>query len=351
MLGTNSYLGLATDQRVKDAAKAAIERYGSGCSGSPMLNGTLDLHVELARRLARFTQQDDALVLSTGYQTNVGVVSALVRDGDVVLMDERCHASLIDGARLSRATIVRYRHADTSSLAAELERTAPRRTLVVTDSLFSMEGTVVDLPTIIELVRAYQARLLLDESHAIGVMGPGGRGVAEMYGLLDQVDLLMGTLSKSLASIGGFVAGDRKIIDTLRHTARSHLFSASLPPASVAAAICALDIIEQEPERRCRLLSNARYLAGGLRQLGYQVGDHGNAILPVDCSNELLALAAYQQLLAQGVFVNPVTYPAVPKGDELLRISVMATHTDEMLRRALEAFERIRTKTWPSPTA
>lgn len=347
MLGTNSYLGLATDRRVKDAAQAAIERYGSGCSGSPMLNGTLDSHVELADRLARFTGKDDALVFSTGYQTNVGAVSALVREGDVVLMDERCHASLIDGARLARARIVRYRHGDTKSLAIELERTAPRRTLVVTDSLFSMEGTVVDLPAIIQLVRCHHARLLLDESHAIGVMGPGGRGVADHYGLLDQVDLVMGTLSKSLASIGGFVAGDRKIIDTLRHTARSHLFSASLPPASVAAALSALDIIEKDPARRRRLHANARFLAAGLRDLGYGVADHGNAILPVACGNELLALAAYHELLDNGVFVNPVTHPAVPKGGELLRISLMATHTTEMLQQALEAFDRVRTDTWP----
>jgi 8-amino-7-oxononanoate synthase len=351
MLGTNSYLGLATDRRVKDAAQSAIERYGSGCSGSPMLNGTLECHVTLAERLARFTGKDDALVFSTGYQTNLGVVSALVRSSDVVLMDERCHASLIDGARLSRARIVRYRHADMASLAAELERTAPRRTLVITDSLFSMEGTVVDLPSLIQLVRSHHARLLLDESHAIGVMGPGGRGVAEHYGLLGQVDLVMGTLSKSLASIGGFVAGDRKIIDTLRHTARSHLFSASLPPASVAAALAALDIIEKEPGRRRRLLANARFLSTGLRALGYQVADHGNAILPVACGNELLALAAYHELLENGVFVNPVTHPAVPKGEELLRISLMATHTAEMLQRALDAFDRVRTPAWPARSA
>lgn len=347
MLGTNSYLGLATDPRVKEAARAALDRYGSGCSGSPMLNGTLDLHVELARRLARFTGKDDALVCSTGYQTNVGVVQALVREGDVVLMDERCHASLIDGARLARATLARFRHADTTALEEKLRRYAPRRTLVVTDSLFSMEGTVVDLPQIIQLVRTHHARLLLDESHAIGVMGPGGRGVAEHFGLLDQVDLVMGTLSKSLASIGGFVAGDRKIIDTLRHTTRSHLFSASLPPASVAAALCAIDIIGGEPERRQRLLANARFLSDGLRRLGYQVDDHGNAILPVFCGNELLALAAFHRLLADGVFVNPVTHPAVPRRQEVLRISLMATHDEAMLRRALRAFDRARTPTWP----
>ncbi|MDQ1287892.1 MAG: 8-amino-7-oxononanoate synthase [Actinomycetota bacterium] len=349
MLGTNSYLGLATHPRVKEAARAAIDRYGSGCSGSPMLNGTLDLHVGLARRLARFTGKDDALLCSTGYQTNVGVVQALVRKGDVVVMDERCHASLIDGARLSGATLVRFRHADTDALAGELAGCSGRRTLVVTDSLFSMEGTVVDLPRIVRLVRAHGARLLLDESHAIGVMGPGGRGVAEHFGLLGEVDLVMGTLSKSLASIGGFVAGDRKIIDTLRHTTRSHLFSASLPPASVAAALAALDLIDAEPERRRHLLAGARFLAGGLRALGYRVDDHGNAILPVFCGNELLALAAFHRLLAGGVFVNPVTHPAVPRHQEMLRISLMATHDETMLRGALTVFDAMRTPTWPGP--
>ena len=200
-----------------------------------------------------------------------------------------------------------------------------------------------------DLVRTHHARLLLDESHAIGVIGTGGRGVAEHFGMLGEVDLLMGTLSKSLASIGGFLAGDRKIIDTLRHSARSHLFSASLPPASVAAALCALTIIEEEPERRRRLLANARFLSAGLRRLGYRVDDHGNAILPVFCGNELLALAAYHRLLAGGVFVNPVTSPAVPKGQEMLRISVMATHDEHMLSRALDVFDAARTPSWPQP--
>jgi 8-amino-7-oxononanoate synthase len=347
MLGTNSYLGLATHPRVKEAACAAIEKYGSGCSGSPMLNGTLDLHEQLIRRLAWFMRKQDALVFSTGYQTNVGVVSTLVGPGDVVLMDERNHASLIDGARLARATIVRYKHADTASLEEELQKHAREPKLVVTDSLFSMEGTVIDLPAVVRLVKKHHARLMLDESHAIGVMGPTGRGVAEHFGLLDQVDIIMATLSKSLASVGGFVAGDRKIIDTLKHTARSHIFSASLPPAAVAAALEAIKIVDQEPERRARLLANARFLANGLRDLGYRASYHDNGIVPLFCGNELLALAAFHKLLEGGVFVNPVTYPAVPKHQEMLRISLMATHDEGMLRRALEVFGRARTQTWP----
>jgi 8-amino-7-oxononanoate synthase len=347
MLGTNSYLGLATHPRVKEAACAAVRRYGSGCSGSPLLNGTLDLHDELRRGLAGFMRKDDALVFSTGYQTNLGVVSTLVGPADVVVMDERDHASLIDGARLSRATIERYRHADPASLDEALRKHPDRPKLVVTDSLFSMEGTLVDLPAIVRIVKAHGARLMLDESHAIGVLGPTGRGVAEHFGLLGEVDLVMGTLSKSLASIGGFVAGDRKLIDTLRHTARAHLFSASLPPASVAAALEALEIVDEEPERRERLLANARFLARGLQALGYRAVHHGGAIVPVACGNELLAMAAFHKLLEEGVFVNPVTHPAVPRGEELLRLSVMATHDERTLQRALDAFRRARTPTWP----
>jgi 8-amino-7-oxononanoate synthase len=347
MLGSNSYLGLATHPRVKEAARAAIDKYGSGCSGSPMLNGTLDLHQQLTRRLAAFMRKQDALVFSTGYQTNVGVVSTLVGPGDVVLMDERNHASLVDGARLSRAMLLRYEHADTASLEEALQKHAHRPKLVVTDSIFSMEGTVVDLPAIVRLVKKHHARLMLDESHAIGVMGPTGRGVAEHYGLLDQVDLVMGTLSKSLASVGGFVAGDRKLIDTLRHTARSHLFSASLPPASAAAALEALEIVDEEPQRRARLLANARFLADGLSGLGYRVSHHGSGIVPLFCGNELLAMAAFHRLLEEGVFVNPVTSPAVPRHQEMLRISLMATHEERMLERALAVFARARTATWP----
>ena len=348
MLGTNSYLGLATHPKVKEAARKAIDKYGSGCSGSPMLNGTLDLHTQLALELARFIQKEDALIFSTGYQTNVGVVSALVNRDDVLIMDERNHASLVDGARLSRATLVRYRHNDIGSLEATLNKYADKPKLVVTDSLFSMEGSIINLPKMVELVRKYHARLMLDESHAIGVIGPTGRGVAEHYGLLGEVDIIMGTFSKSFASVGGFVAGDRKIIDTLKHTARSHIFSASLPPSSVAAVLASIRIIDEEPERRTHLLSNARFLAEGLRSLGYKIGYQGSAIIPVFCGHELLAIAAFHKLFDEGVFVNPVTSPAVPKNQEMLRISLMATHNESMLLHALEVFKRVRTPNWPS---
>ncbi len=347
MLGTNSYLGLATHPVVKESAIKAIEKYGSGCSGSPMLNGTLDIHIELAHKLSQFIGKEDSLVFSTGYQANVGTVSALAGRDDVLIMDERNHASLIDGGILSRATLARYRHNDTRSLEILLQKFVDQPKLIVTDSLFSMEGSTVDLPEIIRLARNYGARLMLDESHAIGVMGPTGRGVAEQYGLTGEVDIIMGTFSKSFASVGGFVAGDRKIIDTLRHTARSHVFSASLPPSSVAAVLAAIRIIDEEPERRINLLKNARFLASGLHNLGYTVNFHGSAILPVHCGDELLALAAFHKLLEEGVFVNPVTSPAVPRNHELLRVSLMATHDESMILRALEVFKRVRTYGWP----
>jgi 8-amino-7-oxononanoate synthase len=316
MLGTNSYLGLATHPRVKDAACRAIEKYGSGCSGSPMLNGTLDIHNELAYELARFIGKEDTLIFSTGYQTNVGTVSALVNRDDILIMDERNHASLVDGA-FCLVPLRPLTANDTKSLELMLQN-ADKPKLVVTDSLFSMEGTIIDLAETVRLVKQYGARLMLDESHAIGVIGPSGRGVADYYGLTGEVDIIMGTFSKSFASIGGFVAGDHKILDTLKHTARSHIFSASLPPASVAAVLAAIRIIDEEPERRANLIKNAGFLAKGLKDLGYRTSYHGSAIIPVYCGNELLALSAFHKLLEEGVFVNPVTSPAVPKNQEML---------------------------------
>lgn len=347
MLGTNSYLGLATHPKVKEAAHEAIDKYGSGCSGSPLLNGTLDIHRELACELARFTRKQDALIFSTGYQTNVGAISALVNRDDILIMDERNHASLLDGARLSRATLVRYKHNNIDSLEESLKKYADKPKLVVTDSLFSMEGTMIDLPEMVRLVKHYHARLLLDESHALGVIGPNGRGVAEHFGLMDEVDIIMGTFSKSLASIGGFIAGDRKILDTLRHTARSHIFSASLPPSAVAVVMAAIRVIDEEPERRFRLLENARFMANGLAQLGFSISYQGSAIIPVFCGHELLTVAAFHKLFDEGIFVNPVTSPAVPKNQEMLRISLMATHDESMLLKALDVFKRIRTINWP----
>jgi 8-amino-7-oxononanoate synthase len=350
MLGSNAYLGLGAHPKVVAAAKAALDKYGSGCSGSPLLNGTLDIHLALARSLAAFMGKEDAILCSTGYQTNLGVVSALLTKDDVVVMDQFDHASLVDGARLAGAQIVRFRHNDMESLEDMLRAHPLRGKLVVVDSVFSMEGTVADLPTIVALARKYGARTMVDEAHAIGVLGPGGRGAAELLGVLDDVDIVMGTFSKSFASIGGFVAGDAKVVDYLRHVARSHMFSASLPPAAVAAVGAALEIIEGEPERRRNLLRNAAYMSRGLQALGYDAPYHQTAIVPVHCGSDVMALGAYKRMLDKGVFVNPVLHPAVPKGRELLRTSYMATHTREMLDRALGVFAQARTPAYPRAT-
>ncbi len=351
MLGSNAYLGLATHPKVIAAAAAAIEKYGAGCSGSPLLNGTLDIHVELARSLASFMQKEDAVICSTGYQTNLGVVSALLGKDDVVIMDQLDHASLVDGARLSGAQIVRFRHNDMESLEHALSTHLDRGQLVLVDSVFSMEGTVADLRTIVALARKYGARTMVAEAHAIGVLGPGGRGAAELLGVLHDVDIVMGTFSKSFASIGGFVAGEAKVIDYLRHVARSHMFSASLPPASVATVQAALEIIKSEPQRRRQLLRNAAYMSRGLQALGYEAPYRQTAIVPIHCGSDALALGAYKTLLDRGVFVNPVLHPAVPKGRELLRTSYMATHTEEMLERALRIFAEARTPAFPKRPA
>ncbi|WP_319560398.1 aminotransferase class I/II-fold pyridoxal phosphate-dependent enzyme [Marispirochaeta sp.] len=349
MMGSNSYLGLANHPRVREAMHTALDRYGSGCSGSPLLNGTLDVHRELARQLAVFTGKDDAMLYSTGYQANVGALSALVGRHDVLIMDRRNHASLIDGARLSGAKLVRYEHNNVHSLEQVLARHADEACLIVSDSVFSMEGTIIDLPAMVALKKRYGARLMLDESHAIGVFGKNGRGIAEHYGLGSEVDIIMGTFSKSFASVGGFIAGDAAIIDSLRHNSRGHIFSASLPPTAVAAVLAALKLIESEPWRRDVLKRNAIFLGEGLRSLGYRVDTSESPIVPVFCGHEVIALGAYARLLDLGVYVNPVLSPAVPQGQEVLRVSVMATHEQTHLDRALEAFAFLRTSSWPAP--
>ncbi|HXH39213.1 MAG TPA: aminotransferase class I/II-fold pyridoxal phosphate-dependent enzyme [Thermoanaerobaculia bacterium] len=348
MLGSNSYLGLATHPDVQAAAHEAIERFGTGCSGSPLLNGTLDIHVDLARELAEFMRKDDALLFSTGYQTNIGVVSALLGDGDVAIIDELDHASLLDGVLLSRCRFARYKHNDMGMLEEVLARHKDRPKLIIADSVFSMEGTIANVPEIVRLARKYGARLMLDEAHAVGVLGPGGRGAAELFGLLEEVDLVMGTFSKSFASAGGFVAGNRLVIDFLRSSSRSHIFSASLPPPAVAAARRSLEIIRSEPERRTRLFENARLWSAGLIELGFDAPFHGTPVIPVhQCRNDQLTLGLFKKLLEEGVFVNPVLPPAVARGGQLLRTSLMATHDANLLQRALDAFARVRTPEFP----
>lgn len=351
MLGTNAYLGLGAHPRLRQAAREAELRYGTGCSGSPLLNGTTDLHQALARELAEFLGKEDALLLSTGYQTNLGVLFGLLNFTDAVILDERCHASLVDGARLCGARLLRYRHRDMGSLEARLQQAGERAKLVVTDGLFSMEGCLAPLPEIVALAQRHGARVLVDDAHGIGALGAGGRGSAEALGVLDQVDLITGTFSKSFAAVGGFVAGPARVLDHLRHESRPHVFSASLPPAVVATVRAALAIVQEEPSRRAALLDNAAFLARGLRGLGYKVRDHGTPILALATGDELLTLGLYRSLLQHGVYTNPVLSPAVPKGQEQLRISVMATHSRQELERALEHFAQLRCPNFPLMTA
>lgn len=342
LMGTNSYLGLATHPYVVEAARQAIERYGTGCSGSPLLNGTLDIHNRLEAELSAFMGKEAAVLCSTGYQANLNAISALCGREDLIIMDARNHRSLFDGARLSGADVVLYRHNDMEHLRRVLERNAHRRKLVVTDSVFSMEGTVARLDTVCALAHQHGARVYVDESHALGVLGPGGRGACELLGVLEQVDLVMGTFSKSLAALGGFVAGKREVIEFIKHTGSGHIFSASLPPPVVATVRAALHLIQHEPEHRRLLLEKAAYMAKALQALGYHAEFHGAPIVPVVLGHYTLALAAYKRLMHAGVYVNPVGPPAVPEERSGFRTSYMANHAWEDLERALAIFASFR---------
>ena len=340
LLGTNSYLGLANDARVIHAAQAALARYGTGCSGSPLLNGTLDIHNRLEGELARFMRREAVALCSTGYQTNLAAISALCGPGDVAIMDARNHRSLFDGVKLSGADCLIYRHADMGHLEKVLARAQGRRTMVITDSLFSMEGSFADLPHICALARRYGARLFVDESHAVGVLGLEGRGVCELQGVEDQVDIVMGTFSKAFAALGGFIAGRREVIDYIKHNGGGHIFSASLPPAVVETVRTVLHIIETEPERRSRILEKAEYMATELTRIGYTARYGGSQIVPVILGNYTLALAAYKRFMDAGVYVNPVGPPAVPEEAAGFRTSYITTHRWEDLDHALTVFRR-----------
>ena len=339
MAGSNNYLGLTHHPRVLEAAAAALRRYGSGCTGSRFLNGTLDLHEELEDRLARFMGKPASLVFSTGYQTNLGVVSALVGRDDHVYSDKLNHASIIDGIKLGYGTVHRYAHGDLSSLERELSRTpAEAGKLIVTDGIFSMEGDIVDLPGIVALAEFYNAQLMVDDAHSLGVLGERGGGTAQHFGLTDRVDLIMGTFSKSLASIGGVIAGPEQVIHYLKHHARALIFSASMPPSAVASVLAALEVIEEEPERREALWHNTRRMQEGLKALGYDIGLSETPVIPVLIGDLQRMLMFWKELFDAGVFTNPVTPPAVPENSCRLRISLMATHTDEHVDQVLDAF-------------
>jgi 8-amino-7-oxononanoate synthase len=342
MLGSNNYLGLTNHPEVKAAAQRAVELYGTGCAGSRFLNGTLDIHVKLEEKLAEFMQKPAALTFSTGFQVNLGVISCLVERGDVVYLDKLDHACIIDGARLGFGSVVKFNHNDTDDLGRRLAlRDRGKGALIVVDGVFSMEGDIVDLPALVALAREHGCRVMVDDAHGIGVLGEHGRGTAEHFGIEDGVDLIMGTFSKSLASVGGFVAGEERVINWIKHRARSLIFSAAPPPASVAAVLKAIEIIEREPERRARLWENTRFVAGSLRSLGFDTGDSSTPVIPVVVGDDRLAFFLARRLQEEGVFVNPVITPAVPPGRALLRTSYMATHTREQLERALSAFAKV----------
>jgi 8-amino-7-oxononanoate synthase len=342
MLGSNNYLGLTNDPRVKEAAIDAVRKYGSGCAGSRFLNGTLDLHVRLEERLARFMRKEAAVTFATGYQVNLGAISCLVGKGDVVYLDKQDHACIIDGARLAFGEVRKFKHNDARDLARQMRNdTAARGRMIVVDGVFSMEGDIAPLPEIVAAAREFDAAVMVDDAHGIGVLGATGRGTAEHYGLEDEVDLVMGTFSKSMASVGGFIAGDETVIDYIKHRARTLIFSAAPPPASVAAALATVEIMEREPERRTRLWENARFFAEGLRSLGLDTAGSETPVVPVVVGEDDAALAMVQRLHEEGVFVNCVLSPATPPGRALIRTSLMATHTREHLTRALEAIGKV----------
>ncbi|MBN2653586.1 MAG: pyridoxal phosphate-dependent aminotransferase family protein [Nitrospirae bacterium] len=344
MVGSNNYLGLTNHPKVKEAAIAAIKKYGSGCAGSRFLNGTLDLHVQLEEKLARFMGKESALIFSTGFQVNLGVISALVGKDDVVVVDKMDHASIVDGCRLSFGEVKRFRHNDMSDLERVLADNNGRSKLIVVDGVFSMEGDVVNLPEILKIARANGARLMVDDAHGIGVLGKTGRGTCEHFGLEDEVDLVMGTYSKSLASIGGFIAGDADVIHYIKHTARALIFSASPPPASVASVSAALDVIDSEPERIENLWKNTNKMLEGFRTMGFEIGPTQTPIIPVIVGTDETAFKFAMMLQEEGVFANVAVSPAVPQGKALIRTSYMATHTDKHLDIVLTAFSKVGKK-------
>jgi 8-amino-7-oxononanoate synthase len=341
MVGSNNYLGLINDPRLMKAAKEAVDRYGVATCGSRFLNGTLDIHVELEERLAKFMQREAALTFSTGFQTNQGIISTLVGRGDAVVTDRMVHASIIDACRLSYGDIYKFKHndmADMERLISSLNKDIGK--LIVIDGVFSMEGDLANLPAIVEIAKKYNARIMVDDAHGIGVMGKNGRGTAEHFGVEDDIDIIMGTFSKSFASLGGFVAGKTKVISYIKHFARSLIFSASITPASVATVLASLKIIETEPERRERLWEITKKMKSGFQAMGYDTGQTETPIIPIIIGDDELAFMIWKLLREDGIFTNPVIYPAVPKGQSLIRTSYSANHSDEELDAVLASFEK-----------
>ena len=345
MAGSNNYLGLTSDPRVREAAVKAIEQYGTGCTGSRFLNGTLDLHIELEHRLARFMDRDSCVLFSTGYMTNQGVIQSMASKGDIIFSDKDNHACIVAGTQVSLAETWRYRHNDMEHLRKMLRKAVTERPeagrLIVTDGVFSMSGVIALVPELVGLAEEFGAALMLDDAHATGVVGPGGHGSAAHFGLDKRVHLTTGTFSKSFASLGGFVVGDHDVIEYIRHSASAHIFSASMPPANVATVLKCLDILEAEPERVERLWEISDYMREGFRQGGFNVWTSQTPIIPVVAGDLETCFRFWKDLLEEGVFVNPVVPPAVPQGQSLMRTSYMATHTNEDLDFILDAFIKV----------
>lgn len=342
MFGSNSYMGLTNHPKVIEAAVEATRKYGTGMAGSPFLNGTLDLHKQLEARLAEYLGKEDVMIYSTGFGVNLGVVSTLTGREDYIILDEQDHASIIEGRRLSFSNYLKYRHNDMASLEAQLRKCDPDKVkLIVTDTVFSMEGDVANMPEIVRLAKKYNATVMADEAHGIGVFGQGGRGVVNHYGLTDDVDLIMGTFSKSFASLGGFIATDKVITNYLRHHSRSYIFTASITPASTAAANAALDIMLAEPERQEHLWELTHLALNSFREMGCEIGHTSTPIIPLFIRDDYKTFHVTRDLLDEGVFVNPVVTPAVAPHDTLIRYSLMATHTKEQVEQSLEAIRKV----------
>lgn len=337
MIGSNNYLGLTSHPEVIEAAKNAILEYGSGCSGSRFLNGTLKLHIELEKDLAQFLNKEDCMTFSTGFQTNLGIISCIAGRNDIIFCDKENHASIYDGCRLSYAQMLRYRHNDMEDLE-ELLKKAPqdKGKLIVTDGVFSMGGDICDLPQIVKLAKKYGARVMVDDAHGLGVLGKNGRGTAEYFGLENEVDIIMGTFSKSLASLGGYMAADKKVISYVKHHSRPFIFCASIPPSNVAAAHAALKILKREPQRVKALADISEYVRRGLVERGLKIRDSKTPIIPIYTYGVKRTFVACKMLFDNGVYVNPVRPPATPEGECLIRTSYTATHTKELMDEAMD---------------
>jgi 8-amino-7-oxononanoate synthase len=345
MAGSNNYLGLTNDQRTIEAAQAALKKYGTGCTGSRYLNGTLDIHLELEEKLAAFMGKENCVLFSTGYQTNEGTIQTIAQRNDIIFSDRDNHACIVVGTLCSNAKTMRYQHNDMDQLRKLLEKADPNAgKIIITDGVFSMSGTLAKVPELVKLAKEFNARLYLDDAHAVGVIGDGGRGSASVFGLTDEVDLISGTFSKSFASLGGFIVGNKQVIEYIRHTSPAHIFSASMPPANVATVLKALEILQEEPWRIERLEEISIYMRTELKNLGFNVWSSESPIVPVVIGDMMDCFKFWKDLFEEGVYANAVVPPAVPKGQSLLRTSYMASHTNEHLDRILEAFRKVGLK-------